>query len=88
LTKTHEEVRRGTLAELADWAADGVRGEVTLVVAGAVAAANPAYDVVALVAEREAEGMSRRDAITAVAQDTGWRRRDVYAAVHSRPRRG
>ena len=35
LTKTHEEVRRGALAELVAWAADGVRGEVTLVVAGA-----------------------------------------------------
>ena len=35
LTKTHEEVRRGPLGELAGWAADGVRGEVTLVVAGA-----------------------------------------------------
>ena len=36
LTKTHEEVRRGGLAELAAWAGEGVRGEVTLVVAGAV----------------------------------------------------
>ncbi len=36
LTKTHEEVRRGPLAELAAWAADGIRGEVTIVVAGAV----------------------------------------------------
>src|SRR5688500_15471500 len=35
LTKTHEEVRRGPLADLASWAADGVRGEVTIVVAGA-----------------------------------------------------
>ncbi len=34
LTKTHEQIRRGTLAELADWAAAGVLGEVTLVVAG------------------------------------------------------
>jgi 16S rRNA (cytidine1402-2'-O)-methyltransferase len=37
LTKTHEEIRRGTLAELAGWAASGsgaVRGEITLVVAG------------------------------------------------------
>ena len=34
LTKTHEEVVRGPLGELAAWAADGVRGEVTLVVAG------------------------------------------------------
>jgi 16S rRNA (cytidine1402-2'-O)-methyltransferase len=39
LTKVHEEIRRGTLAELAAWAAPdegsgGVRGEITLVVAG------------------------------------------------------
>jgi 16S rRNA (cytidine1402-2'-O)-methyltransferase len=39
LTKTHEEIVRGPLAELAAWAAaqepsGGVRGEVTLVVAG------------------------------------------------------
>ena len=39
LTKTHEEVRRGPLAELVAWAADGVRGEVTIVVAGAAPAA-------------------------------------------------
>src|ERR687883_487063 len=38
LTKTHEEVRRGSLGELASWAADGVRGEITLVVGGAPAA--------------------------------------------------
>ncbi len=38
LTKTHEEVRRGTLAELAGWAADGVLGEITLVVHGATPA--------------------------------------------------
>src|SRR5215210_1432507 len=42
LTKTHEEVRRGPLAELAGWAADGIRGEITLVVAGALPA-TPSY---------------------------------------------
>ena len=36
LTKTHEEIVRGSLAELADWAADGVLGEITVVLAGAV----------------------------------------------------
>ena len=35
LTKTYEEVRRGTLQELAEWAASDVRGEVTLVVGAA-----------------------------------------------------
>jgi 16S rRNA (cytidine1402-2'-O)-methyltransferase len=38
LTKTYEEIRRGPLVELAAWAAEGVRGEITLVVAGATAA--------------------------------------------------
>ncbi len=39
LTKTHEEIRRGTLAELAEWAAGPVLGEITVVVAGAPARA-------------------------------------------------
>ncbi len=37
LTKTHEEIRRGTLGELTGWAAGGVLGEITIVVAGAPA---------------------------------------------------
>jgi 16S rRNA (cytidine1402-2'-O)-methyltransferase len=47
LTKTHEEVRRGSLAELADWAGDGVLGEITVVLAGA----QPRADLATLVAE-------------------------------------
>ena len=82
LTKTHEEVRRGTLAELVAWAAAGVRGELTLVVGGGLALTSVAYDVVTLVAEREAAGMSRRDAVAEVAATTGLRRREIYAAVH------
>ncbi|MGB3258008.1 MAG: 16S rRNA (cytidine(1402)-2'-O)-methyltransferase, partial [Ornithinimicrobium sp.] len=34
LTKTYEEVKRGGLGELAEWATEGVRGEITIVVAG------------------------------------------------------
>lgn len=84
LTKTHESVRRGTLAELAAWAAGGVRGEITLVVAGAEAAA---VEVTAealreAVHDLEASGATRKDAIQAVARRTGVRRREVYAAVH------
>lgn len=83
LTKTHEEVRRGPLAELAGWAGAGVRGEVTVVVAGASAAPAPGEaDLVAAVAALEAAGSSRRDAIAEVARSTGVRRNDVYAAVH------
>lgn len=84
LTKTHEEVRRGGLDELVEWAHAGVRGELTIVVAGAPPPTVEKHDVAVLVADREAAGMSRRDAVAAVARDTGWRRRDVYAVVHGR----
>ncbi len=83
LTKTHEEVRRGTLAELAAWAADGVRGEITLVVGGAPAAPvslSPS-EVAAEVAAEEAAGATRKDAIRAVVVRTGLPRRTVYDAV-------
>jgi 16S rRNA (cytidine1402-2'-O)-methyltransferase len=83
LTKTHEEVRRGTLAELADWAADGVRGEITLVVAGAVAgpvSMSPA-ELAAEVAAEEAAGADRKEAIRTVVGRTGLSRRVVYDAV-------
>ncbi|HEX8627519.1 MAG TPA: 16S rRNA (cytidine(1402)-2'-O)-methyltransferase, partial [Catenuloplanes sp.] len=87
LTKTYEEVRRGPLGELAAWAAAGEpRGEITLVVAGAPAnpRARPSDDELrALVADREAAGSSRRDAIAAVAVEYDLRRRDVYTVVHT-----
>jgi 16S rRNA (cytidine1402-2'-O)-methyltransferase len=85
LTKTHEEVRRGPLADLASWAADGVRGEVTIVVAGAEPSAAVARDdesLRAAVAEREADGMSRKEAIVDVARLAGVPKREVYQAVH------
>ena len=88
LTKTHEEVRRGGLAQLAVWAADkegGVRGEVTIVVAGATGGPGLPTDpasLAALVAEAEEEGMSRKDAILDVARRAGIPKREVYDAVH------
>ena len=88
LTKTHEEVVRGGLAELARWASDGVRGEVTLVVSGrtgpAVVPSGPA-ELAELVAAEEASGSTRKDAIRAVAQRTGLPKREVYDAVHRPP---
>jgi len=88
LTKTYEEVRRGELAELAAWAAEAEpRGEITLVVGGAPArrVEPPADDELrAAVAEREAAGASRRDAIQAVADEYGLKKRAVYALVHER----
>ncbi len=83
LTKTHEEVRRGTLGELADWAAGQVRGEVTVVVAGAPERAVEATpdELVRLVRQREQAGLAPKDAVREVAQETGTTRRAVYDAV-------
>lgn len=82
LTKTHEEIKRGTLGEIAAWAADGVLGEITIVVAGAPASATgEVADAPALVAAAEAAGLTRKDAIAKVASDLGLRRRDVYNEV-------
>ena len=91
LTKTHEEIARGTLTELAAWAKQGVLGEITLVVAGRQAPARPKPDepgwaasvaaAVAEVAARQAAGMPRKQAIAAVAAESGLPKREVYNAV-------
>ena len=83
MTKTYEEVRRGPLAELAAWAAEGVRGEITLVVGGAprrAVEADPA-ELAAAVAAREQAGTDRKAAIADVARESGLPKRVVYAAV-------
>jgi len=88
LTKLHEEVRRGPLGVLRDGVADGVRGELTLVIAGAPAAERPAVDeadAVAAVAALVTGGASTRDAVAHVAEEYGLRRRTLYAAVTTRP---
>ena len=87
LTKTHEEVRRGPLGQLVDWAAEGVRGEVTIVVTGAAPSAALSTEppaLVAAVAEREDQGMSRKEAIAEVARLAGVPKREVYQLVHVR----
>jgi len=84
LTKTYEEVRRGTLVELSAWAEPGVRGEITIVVQGAPppsAAGLGSADLAALVAAREDAGDSRKEAIAAVATSLGLPKRNVFDAV-------
>jgi 16S rRNA (cytidine1402-2'-O)-methyltransferase len=84
LTKTHEEVRRGTLTELVEWARPGVRGEVTIVVEGTapVEAVTDPATLAARVAEDEAGGVTRKQAIIDVARRSGVPKRLVYDAVH------
>jgi 16S rRNA (cytidine1402-2'-O)-methyltransferase len=83
LTKTHEEVRRGTLAELAEWAGQGTLGEITVVVGGARADDEPVpiEEAVRQVTARVQAGEGRRDAISAVATELGLPRRKVYNAA-------
>ncbi|WP_184549028.1 16S rRNA (cytidine(1402)-2'-O)-methyltransferase [Streptosporangium becharense] len=84
LTKTYEEVRRGGLGELAEWAAGGVKGEITVVVAGRAHEDRPPAieDLVAEVARREETGVPRKQAIVDVAKSAGIPKRDLYDAVH------
>ncbi|MEE6295739.1 16S rRNA (cytidine(1402)-2'-O)-methyltransferase [Georgenia wangjunii] len=81
LTKTYEEVRRGPLAELASWAAGGVRGEITVVVAGMPVGAARVEDHVAEVRARADAGERLKDAAAAVAEATGLSKRDLYEAA-------
>jgi 16S rRNA (cytidine1402-2'-O)-methyltransferase len=83
LTKTYEEVLRGPLAELAEWAAEGpVRGEITVVLAGAAPTTAPSVEsLVDAVEERVADGERLKDAVAVVAQAAGVPKRDLYAAA-------
>jgi 16S rRNA (cytidine1402-2'-O)-methyltransferase len=81
LTKTYEEVVRGPLPELAAWAAEQVRGEVTLVVAGAVAPEVDLDGAAAEVAALVAEGVRLKPAVAEVAEREGIARNALYAAA-------
>jgi 16S rRNA (cytidine1402-2'-O)-methyltransferase len=83
LTKKYEEVLRGPLSELAAWAQEGaVRGEITVVLAGAAPTeAPPVESLVDAVAERVADGERLKDAVAAVAGAAGVGKRDLYAAA-------
>ncbi len=90
LTKTYEEVRRGSLQELADWAASDVRGEVTLVVGGATQTAADLQTAAEEALNRAAGGMKLRAAVAEVARQQGLSKNALYELAlkmqHSRPR--
>jgi 16S rRNA (cytidine1402-2'-O)-methyltransferase len=78
LTKTYEEIRRGPLQELAEWAASEVRGEVTLVVGGAT---EPTADLETAAEEAlglAAGGMKLRAAVAQVARQHGVAKNTLY----------
>ncbi|AZS86745.1 16S rRNA (cytidine(1402)-2'-O)-methyltransferase [Streptomyces griseoviridis] len=95
LTKTYEEIKRGGLGALAAWAADGVRGEITVVVEGAPEKGPEELDGAELVRRvrvREEAGERRKEAIAAVAAEAGLPKREVFDAVvaakNASPERG
>jgi 16S rRNA (cytidine1402-2'-O)-methyltransferase len=92
LTKTYEEVRRGGLAQLGEWATDGVKGEVTVVVAG-VDPTQPAGEVdlatvVSGIRARVEAGERLKDVCVQESQRTGLGRKELYDAVLAARRDG
>jgi 16S rRNA (cytidine1402-2'-O)-methyltransferase len=86
LTKTYEEVIRAPLVELAAWAEGDVRGEITIVVAGATLTTDPADpalldEVAALIAQ----GAKPAAAVGQVARRHGVDRRALYERLVTRP---
>ncbi|KQZ22228.1 MULTISPECIES: 16S rRNA (cytidine(1402)-2'-O)-methyltransferase [Microbacterium] len=81
LTKFYEEVRRGTSAELVEWATTGVKGEIVVVVEGAPRREASADDALAQVQRLVSSGIRLKDACAEVAAATGLSSRDLYQAA-------
>lgn len=81
LTKLYEEVKRGGLGELAEWAAEGVRGEIVIVVGGATHTAASPEAALAEVLERVAAGDRLKDVTREVAEASGLSSKELYAAA-------
>lgn len=86
LTKFYEEVKRGSAAELAEWAASGVKGEICIVVAGAEKRVSDLPSGVAEVLALVAAGERLKDAAAVVSEGTGLGKRELYqAALEAKP---
>ena len=81
LTKLYEEVVRGTVTELAQWASAGVRGELVVVVGGASAEQVAFPDAVTQVLELVRSGARLKDAAGEVSAHTGHSSRELYQAA-------
>ena len=78
LTKLYEEVRRGTAAELVEWATAGVKGEICIVVEGGVVQEIDLETGITQVQALVAAGSKLKDAASEVADATGLGKRDLY----------
>lgn len=80
LTKTYEEVQRGTLGELAEWAQDNARGEITVVIEGGAAEPASLEELVAQVVAEVGRGVRAKEACKHAAAGTEWSNRELYDA--------
>lgn len=81
LTKTYEEVKRGSLDELAEWAAGGLKGEITIVVSGAPYREPSPDDHVDDVLVLADSGMRMKAAAAYISAHTGVRKKELYEAA-------
>lgn len=84
LTKLYEEVRRGTLSELAEWAkTEPPRGEIVIVIEGVAGSARQVSDreLAARARKLMGSGVERKEALTEVARDAGVARRRVFDSL-------
>ncbi|MFD2674321.1 16S rRNA (cytidine(1402)-2'-O)-methyltransferase [Gulosibacter bifidus] len=81
LTKLHEEIMRGSCQAAAEWAAEGVRGEIVIVLAGAQPVEIDPDAAVAQVVELVAAGTPLKVAASRIAEQTGLRKRELYEAA-------
>jgi 16S rRNA (cytidine1402-2'-O)-methyltransferase len=82
LTKVHEQVVRGTCAEVRDALAESPKGEITVIVEGRAPRTSPdEVDVEALVAAWQAEGLGTTEMAKRLRDDYGWKRADAYQRV-------
>ncbi|MEN9707414.1 MAG: hypothetical protein RIS31_980 [Actinomycetota bacterium] len=80
LTKKFEETIRGSLSELVDWACEEHKGEMVLVIAGAVSEESDAVDLVAEVQQLTKSGLGMKQAVAQVASMHGVSKSELYQA--------
>ncbi|MFP7366503.1 16S rRNA (cytidine(1402)-2'-O)-methyltransferase [Corynebacterium callunae] len=81
LSKTYEQVKRGTLPELAAWAAEGVRGEITVVIEGAGHVEVNVESLIGVAEERVAAGERLKEVCADLAKIHGVSKKDLYDGV-------
>ncbi|TCO58397.1 16S rRNA (cytidine1402-2'-O)-methyltransferase [Actinocrispum wychmicini] len=81
LTKTYEEVKRGSLGELAEWAVDGVKGEITVVLGPAVPRAVDLPSLVERVRVRVDAGERLKTVVAEIAEAAGVSKKELYDAA-------